>query len=256
MAEGISRLGRFIQEGARLTRLPPRESQFLKSYAREAIGQGLTRVCWIAGCLLLLAWAGCATQNKAPAPPVPLPPPSEQVVAAEAVVKRLHAAMMEIMQSGPALGYVGREALIMPVALEIYDFPAMAGLSYGAGWPKLSIEQQATWIEVYTKFHVSSTAKVRNVYRGQVYQLLGYKEIPDGHILIETQLNYPGRLVDFYTNYLMALVDGDWKIIDVFSPPSVSVVAMRRAEYRTVLEKSGYAGLISDMQEKMKRWSK
>jgi len=206
--------------------------------------------------LLLLLWGGCATQEKAPPSPAQTKPVPEQVAAAEAVVKRLHAALMEIMQSGKALGYSGREALIMPIALEIYDFPAMASLSYGSGWSKLSVEQQANWVEVYTKFHVAGTAKARSVYRGQVYQLLGYQEIPDGHILIETQLNYPGRLVDFYTNYLMALIDGDWKIIDVFSPPSVSVVAMRRAEYRTVLEKSGYEGLVSDMQKKMNRWSK
>lgn len=228
----------------------------MKSYGREALGQRLTRVCWIAGCSLGLLWVGCATQSTTPVSPAQTKPLPAQVVAAQDVVNRLHAAMMEIMQSGSALGYSGREALMMPVALEIYDFPAMASLSYGSGWPKLSVEQQATWIEIYTKFHVSGTAKARSVYRGQVYQVLGYKEIPDGHILIETQLNYPGRLVDFHTNYLLRLVDGDWKIIDVFSPPSVSIVAMRRAEYRTVLEKSGYASLVSDMQKKMRSWSK
>ena len=78
------------------------------------------------------------------------------VAAAQDVIKRLHATLMEVMKSGPELGYSGREALIMPIALEIYDFPAMASLSYGPGWPKLSIEQQATWIEIYTKLRARS----------------------------------------------------------------------------------------------------
>lgn len=206
-------------------------------------------------CLFLLLWVGCASQKNVPAPPEPAKPVPAQVAAAQEVIKRLHAALMEIMKSGPELGFTGREALIMPIALEIYDFPAMASLSYGPGWPKLSVEEQATWIEIYTRFHVGGTAKARSVYRGQVYQMLGYQEVPDGHVLIETQLNYPGQLVDFYTNYLLRPEGGSWKIIDVFSPPSVSVVAMRRAEYRTVLEKSGYQGLVADMEKKMKRWN-
>ena len=188
-------------------------------------------------------------------PPKPEKPMPARVAAAQEVITRLQTTMMEIMKSGPELGYSGREALIMPIALESYDFTAMASLSYGQGWSKLSVEQQAAWIEIYTKFHVASAAKSRSEYRGQVYQILGYQEVPDGHVLIETQLNYPGRLVDFYTNYLLRLDGGDWKIIDFFAPPSVSVVAMRRAEYRNVLEKSGYQGLVADMEGKMKRWN-
>lgn len=227
----------------------------MTSQGREATRQRLTRFGRISVCLFLLLWVGCASSKGTPAPKEPAKPVPANVAAAQDVIKRLHATLMEVMKSGPELGYSGREALIMPIALEIYDFPAMASLSYGPGWPKLSIEQQATWIEIYTKFHVAGTAKSRSVYRGQVYQMLGYQEVPDGHILIETQLNYPGRLVDFYTNYLLRQQDGSWKIIDVFSPPSVSVVAMRRAEYRTVLEKSGYQGLVEDMEKKMQRWN-
>ncbi|MAI79423.1 MAG: hypothetical protein CL917_10815 [Deltaproteobacteria bacterium] len=200
--------------------------------------------------LLTLFGLGCAGHKESPPPAVkPVPP---RVLAAEKVVDRLHVAMAEIMKSGPELGYEGREALLMQVSLEVYDFPAMASLSYGPTWSDLTVEQQAMWIEIYTQFHVSSEAEVRNVYRGQTYRMLGYREVPDGHVLIETQLDYPGRSVDFFTNYLLRLSDGQWRIIDIFSPPSVSEVAMRRAEYRTVLEKSGYSGLVDDMEKRMK----
>ena len=247
--------GRFVPEKLD-SRLPIRESRLLNSQGYEAKRQRLIRVRGVSVCLILLLWVGCASQKAPPVAPKPEKPMPARVAAAQEVIERLHATMMEIMKSGPELGYQGREALIMPIALKSYDFTAMASLSYGSGWSKLSVEQQATWIEVYTKFHVGSAAKSRDAYRGQVYQMLGYQEVPDGHVLIETQLNYPGRLVDYYTNYLLRLDEGDWKIIDVFSPPSVSVVAMRRAEYRTVLEKSGYQGLIEDMEVKMKRWNK
>ena len=246
--------GRFIQEKLDCP-LASRGSQALNSQVRQATRQRLNRARGISVCLLLLLGVGCASQKVAPVPPKPEKPMPARVAAAQEVITRLQTTMMEIMKSGPELGYSGREALIMPIALESYDFTAMASLSYGQGWSKLSVEQQAAWIEIYTKFHVASAAKSRSEYRGQVYQILGYQEVPDGHVLIETQLNYPGRLVDFYTNYLLRLDGGDWKIIDFFAPPSVSVVAMRRAEYRNVLEKSGYQGLVADMEGKMKRWN-
>ena len=197
---------------------------------------------------------GCAGQTSSEKPVAPPPEPKE-VLAAQAQVARLHAAMMEIMKAGPELGYAGRKALVMDLTLEIFDLPTMARLTYGPGWASLDVEQRALWIETYSRFQASSTAEVRDRYRGQVYRMLGYEVLPEDRVLIETQLDYPGRAVDFYTNYLLRRTDQGWKIVDVFSPPSVSEVAMRRAEYQTVLEKSGFSGLVEDMERRMKHRS-
>ena len=222
----------------------------MSSQGREPVAERLQPAVWVSGFLLLFLLAGCATQSSGPKLAEASPAP-EQVIAARAVVSRLQAAMTEIMQAGPELGYSGRKALIMGVVLEVYDLPTMARLSYGPGWQELDVEQQALWIVTFTRFHVSSIAEVRSRYRGQIHRMLGYRLVPDGHVLIETQLDYPGRAVDFYTNYLLRPTDEGWKIIDVMSPPSVSEVAMRRAEYQTLLEKGGFSGLVGDMEKRI-----
>jgi ABC-type transporter MlaC component len=39
--------------------------------------------------------------------------------------------------------------------------------------------------------------------------------------------------------------------VDRYSPSTVSEIAMRRSEYRTILEKEGFDGLIEDIDHRI-----
>lgn len=173
--------------------------------------------------------------------------------AALVVVQRLHAGMIEIMKQGPALGYAGRFAAIEEIARRSFDIPAMARASYGPGFADLTPEQQAAWIAIFERFHISSLADVRDQYSGQTYVILDASEPGPGLVMIGSKLDYPGRNVDLHIDYRLRRKGGGWQIIDVYDPPSVSEVAMRRAEYRTVLERSGFDGLIEEMESRIRR---
>jgi ABC-type transporter MlaC component len=175
------------------------------------------------------------------------------VAAALEVVTGLQDAMIGIMQRGQDLGYEGRLAAISAVARVSFDIPTMARLSYGPGFDALTPEQRRRWLDVYGRFHLSSLADVRDRYSGQTYRILGYDEPAPGVVLIRSKLDYPGRAVDLYTDYRLRRTTDGWRIVDVHDPPSVSEVAMRRAEYRTVLERYGFDGLIAEMESRIER---
>jgi len=214
--------------------------------ARPSLGGVLALV----GSLALACSWGSHTANEPELSREGLP---TQVLECLDVVEGLQAAMIAIMKQGPELGYAGRFAAIEAIARVSFDIPTMARASYGPDFSNLTPAQQAQWIAIYERFHISSLADVRDRYRGQSYRILAYDELGPDLVLIRSKLDFPGRAVDLYTDYRLRRTNEGWRIIDVHSPPSVSEVAMRRAEYLTVLERGGFDGLIDEMQTRIER---
>ena len=203
---------------------------------------------------LLLALAACASGDPSLRERElvrdALPP---DVQAALDIVAGLQDAMVGIMKAGPELGYSGRYLAIHAVAHASFDLAGMARVSYGPGFAALDAEQQRVWLDVYERFHISSLADVRERYRGQSYHNIGYREPAPGVVVIETKLEVPGRAVELYIDYRLRRGEQGWRIFDVHDPPSISEVAMRRAEYRTVLDKHGFDGLVAEMEARIRR---
>jgi ABC-type transporter MlaC component len=68
---------------------------------------------------------------------------------------------------------------------------------------------------------------------------------------VHTILDYPGRDVDLYADYLLRQRSGRWRIVDVLSPPTVSEVEMRRAVYADVLKSKGFDAMIAVMDQRI-----
>jgi phospholipid transport system substrate-binding protein len=198
-------------------------------------------------CAVLSTLLGGCTSTT---PDEPEPVPSNPAIL---VVERLHAAVIEVMKEGPELGYHGRFARLEEIARGTYDIPYMAMRTLGTSWRELAPSQRKIWLDRYERFHISAVADFRDRYRGQVYRTLGSKELPDGTMKVHTILDYPGRNVDLYTDYLMRRRPSGWRIVDRLAPPSVSDVAMQRAEYATVLQERGFDALIETMDQRIAR---
>jgi phospholipid transport system substrate-binding protein len=173
------------------------------------------------------------------------------VLAAQVVVLRLHAELLEVMREAPELGYVGRVARLESVAKETFDIPLMARRSFGAGWNDLTPEQRQLWVTTFSRFHLSSIADIRDRYRGQQYRLLGWEQPMQDVVLVKSILDYPGRAVDIHIDYRVRRASLQSRIVDVHQPPAVSEVAMRRAEYQLLLERDGFDGLIEEMNARI-----
>lgn len=175
------------------------------------------------------------------------------VMAAQAVVLRLHADVLSVMREATELGYAGRFARLENVARETFDLPLMARRTFGPGWHDLTPEQQQLWIETFERFHISSIADIRDRYRSQQYRLIGWQRPMQDVVLVKSILDYPGRAVDIHIDYRVRSTALGWRIVDLHQPPTVSEVAMRRAEYQTLLERRGFDGLIEEMNSRVAR---
>ena len=202
---------------------------------------------------LLLGLGACA--SSPPPPPAEPAPLSPDIAQARDVVVGVQAHLVELAKAGSDLGFDERRSELMEVGRDHFDLPLMAQLSYGRGWPGLTAPQRRLFIDTFTVFRCSALAKLNSRFRGQVYRYKGYEKISDDRVLIRTGLRYPNRALEIVIDYQLIRTQGRWKIVDRYSPSSVSEIAMRRSEYRTVLEKEGFAGLIQDMERRIQGYA-
>lgn len=202
---------------------------------------------------LLLGLGACASSAPpTPAEPAPL---SSDIAQARDVVVGVQARLVELAKAGAELSFEERRSEVMEMAREDFDLPLMAQLSYGRGWPDLTASQQRLFIDTFTLFRCSAVAKLNSRFRGQAYRFKGYEQLSDERVLIRTGLRYPNRALEIAIDYQLVRKRGRWKVVDRYSPPSVSEIAMHRSEYRTVLEKEGFAGLIRDMDRRIQGYA-
>jgi len=177
------------------------------------------------------------------------PPPGAD--AARAVVERLNERLLDVANRSDDLGQSGREAELRAIALESFDVPLLARASLGAYWKELDADQRALWLETYTEFHIVAMAHSWRRDRGSGFDYLGEEPGGSGIVLVKTRLDRIGQGFSVRRDYRLRDTDGTWRIIDLFTPGSVSQVGMRRSEYLAVLARSDFDTLIEDMQQRI-----
>ena len=203
--------------------------------------------------MLVLAVVACATP---PPPPDPfLGTLSPGVEESRDVVVRVQQSTREIARLGKELTFDQRRERLLKVGLANFDLSRMAELSYGPRYRDLSTAQRKTWLKTFILFRSSASAKLNSRDRGQSYRLISFDQVSKRWVIIRTGIRYPRHAVEIIADYRLMSVAGEWKIFDRNSPPSVSENAMRRAEYRTILEKEGFDGLILDMDRRIAGYS-
>ncbi len=196
----------------------------------------------------LLALLGCASSGGSDDAPAELPPGSEE---ARALVERFDKTVLDVAQRSRELGQNGREAELRPLAIETVDLPWVARASLGRYWDRLTPEQRAKWIETYREFHIVAMAFNWRGAQGARVEYLGEAPAPNGTVIVKTRLDRAGSGFDVRRDYRLRRTDEGWRIIDLFSPGSVSQVGMRRSEYLAVLARADFDALIQDMERRI-----
>ncbi|MCH2186021.1 ABC transporter substrate-binding protein [Myxococcota bacterium] len=199
--------------------------------------------------------AGDTSSSQPPSGPEPAPVPEpvipSHVAVPVGIVERLQTSMLEVIKESPHLNYAERFAAIEKIVQFSFDIPAMARATYGPGYGALTSEQKRLWLKTYEQFHISSLASSMGKYQGQQYRTLGFLEPGPNLVIVQSKLDFPGRTADLFIDYRVFRTPEGWRIVDVYSPPTISEVAMRRAEYQTVLKRRGFDGLIAEMKSRI-----
>ncbi|UCE64161.1 MAG: ABC transporter substrate-binding protein [Nitrospirota bacterium] len=169
------------------------------------------------------------------------------------VVKRLQSSLVEVMKDGETLGYQGRYEKLEPVVVDCHDIPYVARLSVGKYWKTFDDQQRSRLVKTFRQLSIATYADRFDGYSGEQFTLISEKELPRGKMLVETKFTKSdGQQLQF--NYLLRKTRDRWKIVNI-SVDGVSDLALKRAEYMSLVKNEGYPALLNKMETQIRRYA-
>ena len=206
--------------------------------------------------LLSAATPKLAFPDSAETPESGLPTTESGASAAQSsaptmVVDALHENLISVMKDAKTLGYDGRFERLEPVISKLFDIPFMAEKSIGRHWKTVEEENRARLLATFERFTVANYAGRFTGYSGQSFETFREQESKYGTVLVYSRLvSENGEAVQL--NYrLRPAKDGGWRIIDVLLNGTISELALRRSEYSSLIQREGFAALISALNQRI-----
>ena len=180
---------------------------------------------------------------------VPLAPAAAQETPTDEI-NRYYDVLYEAWRNASELGFQGRYDLLEPAIQDTFNMPYIAEFTTGRYWRDFDDSQKAVMTDAVTRLSTATYASRFDEYSGEEFRVLSERETQRGDLLVLTNIiDSAGEPVDI--NYLMR-EDGDsWRIVDIYLDGSISELATRRSEFTSVLNRSGFDGLISAIDKRV-----
>jgi phospholipid transport system substrate-binding protein len=171
---------------------------------------------------------------------------AEAADPAAQVIEKLHAALIDVLKRGKALGTKGRYDALTGVIERTFDLPAMTRFAVGTSWSTLSPAQQADVVKAFTHMTVATYAHNFDNYSGEKFET-DKVDTRGPDKLVHTRLVGAGSPTKL--DYRMR-DNGGWKVIDVYYNSAVSSLMGQRSEYASTLSEGGAAALVKKLNAK------
>jgi len=169
------------------------------------------------------------------------------------VVKTLQSSLVEVMKDAEALGYQGRYEKLEQVVVDCHDIPYVARLIVGKYWKTLDDQQRSRLVKTLRQLSIATYADRFDGYSGEQFTLTSQKELPRGKKLVETKFTKSdGQQLQF--NYVLRKTGDQWKIVNI-SVDGISDLALKRAEYMSLVKNEGFPALIFKMEDQIQRYA-
>ena len=167
-----------------------------------------------------------------------------------APVETLHRTLVEIMQAASrSVGVASRERLLAPVVHEVFDVTRLARVALGPHWSKLDPGQRTRMEDVAARYTAASYAARFDGYSGERFETAGTRALKRGRVLVRTLLHPPGG-EPVRLDYVVQPAQAGWRIVNVVAD-GVSELALRRAEYDTIIAAEGFEALIGRLERQI-----
>ncbi|MDA1091343.1 MAG: ABC transporter substrate-binding protein [Proteobacteria bacterium] len=165
------------------------------------------------------------------------------------VVTAFQETLLDVMKNAKALGVRGRYDKLNGRIKQTFHLGLMAQIASGSYWRKASKIETDKLVAAFSHLSISTYASQFDGYSGQSFKTQGEKPGPQNTTLIKTQIITPDSTpVDI--TYVTREIKGQWRVIDVLLDTGISELAVRRSEYRRILNTGGIGGLISTLNTK------
>lgn len=167
----------------------------------------------------------------------------------EQIVHDLQASLIQAMREGDKMDYQERVDFLAPAISQSHDFDLIIRTVLGSNWAQLDSEQQRLITDTFRQLSIATYAGQFKEYGGEKFEILQQRSLPRDQILIRSQLfKSDGSTIDF--DYVLQLGNDGWHIVNILVD-GVSDLALKRTEYRAILQRDGFQALIDMLQEKI-----
>lgn len=168
----------------------------------------------------------------------------------EQVIGQLQSSLLQVMREGEKLGYEGRYKFLEPVIDQSHDIDLIIKTILGATyWSQLDKTQQDLILGTFRQLSIATYASRFTQYEGEQFKIIEQRALPRDQTLVRSQLTKSdGGTVNF--DYVLHQTEGHWRIANILFD-GVSDLAIKRGEYRAVLQRDGFAALIELLKEKI-----
>lgn len=177
-----------------------------------------------------------------------LPGFAEQPGEASQVIVTLNSALLDTMKKAKALGYHQRYKKLSKVIDSTHDLEYIARFSIGRkNWEQLGDEKRKKFVDGFREYSIAAYSSRFNGFSGEVFRVTGEQPGKRGRIQVDSVLEIPGEeTVDFV--YLLRLDEGKLKIVNILVE-GVSDLALKRAEFKSLLADKGFDALMAHLAE-------
>jgi hopanoid biosynthesis associated membrane protein HpnM len=170
--------------------------------------------------------------------------------AATSVVESLHSVLLGCMKEGKALGFEGRFKRIVAELDQSFDLPLMARAAVTSSWKELTPEERTEFVALSRRLSASRYADNFSSWDDQRFETLSAGSAARKTILVKTQFVQP-KDKDIRFDYRLRKTDEGWRLIDVQLEGKISELALRRGQYRSVIESDGFPELVKALEEQI-----
>ncbi len=195
--------------------------------------------------LALLTLAGLMSLDASAAAPTPDKAPLK-------VIEDFQATLISVMKEANKLGYQGRYEKLAPVVRQTHDLKAIVRIAVGRYWQKLSEQQRAQLVDNFTELSIATYASRFDGYSGEAFKAPHIRKEEGRRALVTADfIKSDGGKVVF--TYQLHKVEGKWLIVNIITN-GVSDLAMKRAEYTSIISNDGFKALIGKLKEKIQQY--
>jgi phospholipid transport system substrate-binding protein len=174
--------------------------------------------------------------------------------SASGVVERFQAVLISVMTDAKKLGYEGRYKRLAPAVEQSHELAAIAQVAVGRYWDQLDAKQRASLVDTFSQLSIATYAHRFDDYSGETFRIVSEELLSDGDAHVHSLLAEPkGEGVRF--DYVLRKKEGRWRIVNIVAD-GVSDLAIKRAEYTSILRNEGFDALIEKLKAKIAQYSK
>lgn len=183
------------------------------------------------------------------ASPLPAQPASD---GPEAIVDRLESTLIELMKAGDSMSFEQRFDELRPLMDETFAAERMARYIFGRDWSGFDAERRTAFLDAFLDLSAATYAAQFNAWNGEHFDPVEVQQQSEDRALVKHVLTTSERKVSF--DYLLMRSDAGWRVVTIIAD-GVSDLALKRSQYRRILQQDDFAAVIAHVREQVAKQS-